>query len=200
MVSKKHAERYNLIGSYLLKVREEKYKDPLVKMHKTCKNHYVSVPASCKRHHKWAGGYLDHIFEVMELSLRFFKVITVELKTNVDFTYDDVVLVSYIHDINKITRYEHTSDDWKIKRGQYFDFKEGTGNCDESAEVVCICSKFGLLLEQKHLEAISHHHGGFSNSLASMYRYPGTLTALSSLIHSADLLSQYLYGGEKPVS
>lgn len=171
-----------------------KFKEPLLSMHEVFKGDYLKNPSSCTRHHAWEGGYLDHVYEVMEISLRLYGMVTNDLKASVTFDREDVTLISYIHDINKLNRYRKTQESWKLRKGIKFEIAPGTGNCDESAEVVNVCARFGLVLEHKHLEALSHHHGGFSDSMCAAYKYPGSLTSFSSLIHSADLLSQYLFG------
>lgn len=170
------------------------YKEPLLAMHEAFKEGYFKNPASCIRHHNWTGGYLDHIYEVIEISLRLYTMVTKDLKASPSFSREDVILVAYVHDINKLNRYRKTQEQWKIRKGNIFEIDPSTGNCDESAEVVNICSRFGLVLEHRHLEAISHHHGGFSDSMSAAFKYPNSMTSFSSLIHAADLFSQHLFG------
>lgn len=184
--------KYDRIGKLLSTLTV--YKEPLLAIHEHFKDAYFKNPASCIRHHNWASGYMDHIYEVVEISVRLYNLMVTDLKAKLSFTREDVILVAYVHDINKLFRYRKTEEAWKLKRGNIFEVSPDTGNCDESAEVVNICARFGIAFERRHLEAISHHHGGFSDSMTATFKYPNSLTAFSALIHSADLFSQYLFG------
>lgn len=185
---------YEGITKILPLIEDETIKEKILKLCENNKTKMEYFPASASRHHSWKGGYADHIFEVMRFSVELFRLVK-KYAQNISFNQDDVIIVSFVHDIDKLERYKETTDGWKIKKGIMWEIADGLLYPDESASVVLECAKAGLFLTKEQVEAVSHHHGFASNNLASVYSYDrGGVTTLSVLIHSADMLSACLFG------
>ena len=64
------------------------------------------LPAS---HHSFMVGYIP---EVIALAISMYDML-ISSNVKLPFDKDDVILVSFIHDLEKIDRYVLTTDDWK---------------------------------------------------------------------------------------
>ena len=154
---------------------------------------FDSRPASTKYHHSWDGGLGDHIAQVMELGMGIFNVVK-EQAVDMSCTLDDVLIIGFIHDLDKLDKYtnDFPGAPWK--------YKEGRLNFDEIVRTVHICTTdIGLVLTENQLEALSHHHGMWSNDRSSVFAYrPNDMTTLSAITHTADLISTVTFGSKKP--
>jgi hypothetical protein len=183
----------------LKQIKSNELQEKLIKIYTENESAIRYFPASISHHHCWEGGYYDHISQVIVISVTLFDMMSKIKKF--DFTKDDVILVAFAHDFDKLHRYEKTKDSWKIKKGINWDYRSDFPNCDESAKVVQLFAKCGVLFEDKHIEAISLHHGGFSTKLSSVYSgKSGRMSNLSTILHSADMLSADLFGDNKNIT
>ncbi|MEX0596611.1 MAG: hypothetical protein WD512_08925, partial [Candidatus Paceibacterota bacterium] len=78
---------------------------------KACKNILVdnlelfqTVQGGAHNHHTWVGGYYDHIKEVMNIGIVLYQQLN--SFRPLPFTLSDLLLVLYLHDIEKPWRYE----------------------------------------------------------------------------------------------
>jgi len=190
--------------------REDELDLKLKAMHQQLESRIRYWPASRRRHHSWVGGYADHIKEVMVFGIHIFKTLTeyseLTKRDLLNFSQDDVILVAYIHDIDKLYRYKDMPiGDYRRQEkygGQRWDNADGLLYPDESAKVTQICARHNIILTDAHIEALAHHHGGFSNNLSSVYAYmsgQNGMTQLSTLIHSADLISGNVCGYKQEI-
>lgn len=180
------------IPEFLSLVTDEELKKNLLALHEKILPYAIVMPASVKRHHSFEGGYIDHIAETVFWGIELFKKISDHHKLN--FNLDDVILVTYVHDLDKLLRYKKSTDAWRIKKGWIWEYRDDVLGFDDSAKVVQICAKFDIQLEDNHLEAISHHHGGWSDNMASVYSYGKEMTKFSTLVACADLISGFIFG------
>jgi len=155
-------------------------RDKLKLLHAHYKVLIEMVPASVKYHHNWTGGYQDHVRQVIEKAVMLYSS-TGDIKLN--FTLDDVILVAYIHDLDKLFRYQRMK---QPKDGREWEFAGDYPSYDDSAKVAMMCAEFGILLTDVHLEALAMHHGGWSANSSR------TMTPLAVILHSADLMSTYI--------
>ena len=98
------------------------------------------------------------------------------------FGLDDVILVAYIHDLDKLFRYQRMK---QPKNGREWEYTDYT-SYDSSAKVCQMCAEHGILLTDLHLEALAMHHGGWSDNNNR------NMTPLAVILHSADLMSTYI--------
>ena len=61
---------------------------------------------SVHNHQSWVGGYLDHITEVMNLGRILYLTIATGTSRPLNFSLSDVLLILFLHDIEKPWKYE----------------------------------------------------------------------------------------------
>jgi 23S rRNA maturation-related 3'-5' exoribonuclease YhaM len=202
---------YDQIMRMLNMVLDQGLREKLWGMHTHLKERIVYWPASKKHHHAWVGGYADHVREVMMLAIHSYQNVNAYCETlpvnPLDFTLDDVILVAYVHDLDKLYRYKDMPEgDYRRQAkygGQIWEVADGITYPDESAKVTQLCALQGIVLTDAQIEAVSHHHGGWSCNLSSPYAYMSDgsgMTKFSTLIHGADLMSGYIFGRKGKVN
>lgn len=170
---------------YLERLKNVKYRDALLKLYNDYEIRFKEMPASTRFHHKNPGDLHRHIVEVIEISLKIYKLFENELLQKM-ITEDDVILVAFAHDLEKLNKYRRMKEP---KNGQYFEYNYGRTDINDSAIIVSMLAQYGLCnLEDKHLNAFTFHHGGWSVD-------KGKMKPLAVILHTADLLSTILLGG-----
>lgn len=181
------------ITKILQTIEDQGLRDKLLKLHVQLSESMNYFPAGKKNHHTGVGDYGRHVYETMMIALKLYDMISEHKQLT--FSKDDVILVAYVHDIDKIWRYEKQTDNWRRnKLGENWKVRDDVLGYDESAKVVSVCAQAGILLTDRHLEAICHHHGGWSMNLSTIYGYRPEMTHFSTLIHCADLMSGFILG------
>lgn len=163
-------------------------KDKLLYVYEQVFVEMKTKPAAVRFHHVETGGLLRHTTEVASIALDIYNS-NPELY---NCSQDDVILVSFIHDFNKLYKYCSETEQWKIKKGQLFTYANNI-SMDETAETVWRCSKMGLELNELQINAVSYHHGGWA--LGGTVN-SSMMTPLGVLLHSADMLSVVCFGGK----
>lgn len=87
-----------------------------------------------------------------------------------------------------------------IRKDKYFiidkyEYNDDKYRVDESALVVTLSARYGIELTNEQLNAISLHHGGWSD-LANKHNV--TMSPMATLLHCADLISTKIYGNNVP--
>ncbi len=101
-------------------------------------------PGSLTKHQAWVGGYVGHLEETMNFGISLFHMMDGYRK--LDFNISDIVLILFIHDLEKPFRYvdpkiEFHSDVEKK------DFIEGK------------IKEYGIELSENHMNALRYIHG-----------------------------------------
>lgn len=174
----------NNIRYYLEKYLNDNLKEKVLKMYDDITEDFAFYPASIKYHHNYSGGLQQHTLEVMDNAFKIYKLFDKEFKNKL-ITESDIVLVAFIHDLEKLTKYNknknHDSDNFQPNIYE-FEYNYNKLDCHDSAKVVNICAKYGISLSDKQLNALSFHHGGWTKDGGKMH-------ALAVLLHMADLMS-----------
>jgi hypothetical protein len=165
--------------------------------HDSLKDLIYTMPAAVGRHHSYPGGYGDHVSQVMYLSYKMWA----EVSDNTpSVTQDDILLVAFVHDLDKLWRYRPTTNPKLLEKGQKFEYRDDAIPYTDVSKTVAECFRRGIILEDKHLEAIDHHHGGWSADISSVFAPRGRyMTQLSTILHCADMLSTKIYGSIEPI-
>ena len=174
----------NSIRSYLEKYVNDNLKEKVLKLYDDIADDMQFFPASVKFHHNELGGLYRHTLEVIENGLKIYKTFEKEFKKKL-VTESDIVLVCFIHDLEKLTKYNKSKKyNSEVFQPNVYEFEIDYNkiDCHDSAKVVNICSKYGIILTDKQLNALSYHHGGYTKD-------GGKLQSLATLVHMADLLS-----------
>jgi hypothetical protein len=67
---------------------------------------FQAVQGGAHNHHTWVGGYYDHVREVMNIAIVLYT--TLNSLRPLPFSLSDLLLVLYLHDIEKPWRYDLT--------------------------------------------------------------------------------------------
>jgi len=176
------------LRNIISRVNDCTLKDKLLYVYEQVFVEMKTKPAAVRFHHTEAGGLLRHTTEVANIALNIYN----GNKELIELSRDDVILVSFIHDFNKLYKYRSETEQWKIKKGQLFGYAEKI-SMEETAETVWRCSKLGLELTELHINAISYHHGGWT---AGGTINSGMMSSLGVVLHAADMLSVVCFGGK----
>jgi len=170
------------IKDYLEEIRMPALRKNVLKLYAAVEEKLRNNPASIKYHHNYKGGLYVHTLEVMEFALDMFDLYKERFLH--DFNRDDVICISFIHDLEKITKYKRNISP-NVGHNKYeteFLYNDNKVDMNDSAEVVNLISKYGIFLTDIQLNSLVFHHGGFSID-------KGKMTSLACLIHTADLFS-----------
>jgi hypothetical protein len=172
------------VKDYLKKYLNENLKEKVLLMYDAIQEDFSHWPASIKYHHNYEGGLYKHTQEVIESGLKLYKTFEEDFKKKL-ITESDIVFVCFIHDLEKLTKYNDNkkfdSENWQANVYE-FEFNNNKLDCHDSAKVVNICAKYGIFLSDKQLNAVSYHHGGWTKDGGKMH-------ALAVLLHMSDLMS-----------
>jgi HD superfamily phosphohydrolase YqeK len=171
------------IRDYLGEVRMPALRKNLLKLYDDLEEKLKTNPASTKYHHNYIGGLYTHTLEVMQFALDLFEQYKDKFVKH--FTRDDVILIAFVHDLEKTTKYKkNTSYNAGITEPAFI-YNYSKVDMNDTAEVVNLIGSYGLHLSDMQLNALGMHMGGWSVDR-------GKLTCLAALIHIADLLSTNL--------
>jgi hypothetical protein len=174
----------NNIREYLEKYLNDSIRDKVLKMYEDYAEDIAFYPASIKYHHNSQGGLYQHILEVIEYSFRIYNSFESEFKKKL-VTKSDVVFLAFIHDLEKTNKYVK-NDDYNSEnfKPNVYEFKYNYNKIDmnDTAQVVRICAKYGIILSDKQLNALTFTHGGWRVD-------KGKMLSLATLIHMADMFS-----------
>jgi hypothetical protein len=79
---------------------------------------FRSARGSSHNHQAWAGGYVDHVREVMNIAVVLYD--TFRQFRPLPFSLSDVLVVLFVHDLEKPWAYEEVGGTWRRRAG----FKE----------------------------------------------------------------------------
>lgn len=142
---------------------------------------------SSNNHQAWTGGYLDHITETMNIAVKLFDLMN-NLRP-LPFSLSDALLVIWLHDIEKVWKYEIIDgqfcirDSMKSKETQY-QFK------------MMICKGYGIELTHPQLIAIKYIEGE-GKDYSSKQRIMNELAAFCHMCDVASARVWYDYGKDK---
>lgn len=168
-------------------------KGPLINIYIAVSVEFKSKPSSVKFHHIEVGGMGRHVKEVMNIA-----VVTYDVNPEwYGCTRDDVIVAAFVHDFSKLGRYKAlASSDWRRQQkygGQEFEYDKSKVYLSETADVVLLCARAGLILPPVVVNAVTFHHGFSSESARDNFHSMEQMTPLSVLLHFADMLSVKAY-------
>ena len=167
------------IRSILSEVKSDELKEKLLTIYDAIEDRLKAMPASTKYHQNWKGGLYDHTCQVMTIALDFYE------KRKRDFMMkinrDDVILTTFLHDFDKLDKYAvNPKADEKGEHPFIWNYKKEAIN--SIAQIIHYLVPYNLQLKEKHLNALTFSHGGWT-------RDRGQMNALATVLHCADLWS-----------
>lgn len=77
-------------------------------MHADLKERFERAPGSRHNHQYWRGGYIDHVTDAMNIGLSVYEMYND--RRPLPFSVSDVLLIVYLHDLEKPFVYEYSDD------------------------------------------------------------------------------------------
>jgi hypothetical protein len=108
---------YLPFGELLQRV-DEPYRSALQRLLAEHGERFRSARGSSTNHQAWAGGYVDHIREVMNAAVVLYEALG-RLRP-LPFSLSDALVVLFVHDLEKPWAYEDVGEGWRRREG----FKE----------------------------------------------------------------------------
>jgi hypothetical protein len=138
------------------------------------------VQGSTNNHQAWAGGYFDHVQEVMNIAIVLYNKLH-EIR-ELPFTESDTLLILFLHDIEKPWKYE-------LKDGILFHVPS-LETKDQAHEFrAAKLREYGIVLTEEQQNALRYVEGEFED-YSSRRRVMGPLAALC---HMADVASARIW-------
>jgi hypothetical protein len=143
------------------------------------KERFRIAPGSASKHQAWAKGYCDHLLEVSNIAVCLYKSLG-ELRP-LPFTLEQVLLVLFLHDIEKLFKYEND-------HGPIHDL----ARIDPTVFKRQIISRYGISLSPLEWNALEFIHG--ENERYSQRKR--VIQELGAFCHCCDFLSSRLWFDE----
>jgi hypothetical protein len=142
---------------------------------------FATVQGSTHNHQAWPGGYLDHISEVMNIAVVLYEQLSA--KRPLPFSLSDILLVVFLHDIEKPWKYELGAD------GHLHHKPEMQGKAAHQKFRMELLAKYGITLTPEHENGLKYAEGELSD-YTNKQRMMGPLAALA---HMCDVASARLW-------
>ena len=147
---------------------------------KNCKL-FRAVQGSTNNHQNWPGGYYDHVREVMNVAIDLYAFLNSHRP--LPFSLSDLLLVLFLHDIEKPWKYE-LHDDGKLYHKQNMQTKE-----EHQSFRMKKLGEFGVFLtpeQENGIKYVEGEHDDYSNQ----QRVMGPLACVA---HMCDVASARLW-------
>lgn len=146
------------------------------------KDEFSAAPGSSHNHQAWPGGYVDHVTDAMNVGLSVFELYNE--RRPLPFTASDVLLIVYLHDLEKPFKYTYADNSVNEKREQFPDKSAGEVFKRELIE------KYGIQLNDMQDNALEFVEGIRDHKYQRGKRVMGELAVVC---HIADLTSARLW-------
>jgi len=142
---------------------------------------FATVQGSTHNHQAWPGGYLDHVVEIMNIA----NVLYDQLGAlrPLPFSRSDLLLVVFLHDIEKPWKYELGAD------GQLHHKAELQGKEAHQQFRMAMLARYGIVLAAEHENGLRYAEGELAD-YSNKQRRMGPLAAMA---HMCDVASARLW-------
>jgi len=142
---------------------------------------FATVQGSTHNHQAWRGGYLDHVSEVMNIA----SVLYDQLGAlrPLPFSRSDILLVVFLHDLEKPWKYELGAD------GQLHHRAELQGKEAHQRFRMEVLARYGVTLTAEHENGLRYAEG----ELADYTNQQRRMGPLAALAHMCDVASARLW-------
>jgi hypothetical protein len=141
---------------------------------------FQTVQGSTNNHQNWLGGYFDHVQEVMNIAIIQYKLLS-SLRT-LPFSLSDLLLVVYLHDIEKPWKYE-------LVEGQLQHKSSMKNKEDHQRFRMLKLAEYGIVFTPEQENGMKYAEGEL-NDYSNRRRVMGPLACLA---HVCDVLSARLW-------
>lgn len=159
---------------------EPEHKRVAEKICEDYKDIIYKIPGSVSKHQTWQGGYLSHIEESMNIAVVLYHQLTIRRKLG--FTLSALLFCLFLHDFDKIQRYEVTAAGVTRKAQYSKDFVEKTRSI--------LNEQYGYLLTDDEYKGIKYAHAEPDTEYNPTTRVTNELGAL---VHCCDYISARIW-------
>jgi hypothetical protein len=136
-----------------------------------------SIPGSHAKHQAWAGGYISHIEETMNIAIGLYDMLDARRKLNVSLS--GLLFCAYLHDFDKLFRYTMQPDGtWKGKPANKMLYLDKLVSTLEAS--------YNYTLTDDEYKAIKYTHGEPEDEYNPTTRI---IQPLGTIVHCADIIS-----------
>ncbi len=142
---------------------------------------FATVSGSTHNHQAWPGGYLDHVVEIMNIAV----VLHARLGAirPLPFSESDLLLVVFLHDVEKPWKYELGADGTLVHRAEL------QGKVAHQQFRMAKLAEYGIALTAEHENALQYAEGELGD-YTNQRRVMGPLAAMA---HMCDVASARLW-------
>jgi hypothetical protein len=142
---------------------------------------FGKVQGSTHNHQAWPGGYLDHVTEVMNIAVVLFQ--TLDAKRPLPFSISDILLVVFLHDIEKPWKYELGAD------GQLQHKATMLTKADHQRFRMAKLAEYGVMLSDDHENGLKYAEGELDDYSSRERK----MRPLAALAHLCDVTSARIW-------
>lgn len=143
---------------------------------------FTASPGSRHNHQYWPGGYIDHVTDAMNIGLQVYE--TYNNLRELPFTQSDVLMIVYLHDLEKPFLYSYNEDGTVDKKEELME-KSAREEFKRN-----MLDKYGIELNPLQDNALEFVEGIRDNKYSNTRRVMGELAVVC---HIADLTSARLW-------
>lgn len=169
-------EKYHSLDE-LISMIDEPNKTPSQNLYFNNKEKFQRAKGSSFKHQAWVGGYIDHIEEVMNISIPFYEMLN--SRRELPFSISDALLVLYLHDLEKAWKYGGSEEEVK----EYEKFEKNYDFITSKA------LEYNFKLTAEHLNALKYVHGE-GEDYNKKINIQGPLAAF---VHNCDIISARIW-------
>jgi hypothetical protein len=157
------------------------------------RNRFLAAHGSSHNHQAWVGGWLQHVTEVMNIAVHQYALYAAIDRWSSDgeqFSLSDLLVVLFVHDLEKPWKYEQATDGTMQKRTQFV-----TKSHDQDFRMK-MAHDWGMRLTDAQKHAVRFAEGELEGSYSAGKR---GMTPLAAMAHICDVFSARIYY-DHPVS
>ncbi len=172
--------RYRSVDE-LVDLIEEPNREPCRRILIDHRQLFQIVPGSTNNHQAWPGGYVDHVQEIMNIAVVLYEQLSA--LRPLPFTLSDLLLVVFLHDIEKPWKYD-LGEDGELHHKPSMRTKE-----DHQRFRMAKLTEYGMVLTAEHENGLKYAEGELSD-YSSRRRVMGPLAVVA---HMCDVASARLW-------
>jgi len=200
MLDEKQIEQnWNNLITFIENTFDGEREERLLELYTSYADRIATAPASNRVnfHSCFVGGYMYHVLNVIKCANKVHKL-WMGLGGNETYTEEELNFVALNHDLGKIGNldyeyYVQTDEQWKIKRGQLYDFHPELQYMAVQDRSIFWLQHFGVTISQNEYLGIKLHDGLYDEGNKSYYitydpRF-GLRTMLPHIVHWGDMMA-----------
>lgn len=164
----------------LINLMEPEHRRVAEKICEDYKGIILSIPGSVSKHQSWEGGYIAHVEEAMNMGIILYHQLTI--RRPLDFSLSDLLFCIFLHDFDKVQRYQVTPAGVQRKTVYSKDFLDKTSDL--------LLQKYGYRLTEDEYKGIKYAHGEPDSEYSPDTRVTNQLGAL---VHCCDYISARIW-------